>query len=250
MTAAASKKDAESGEKPLSLKQRFHLFLKENDISDADKDGFFHRALVHRSYASENNLEVDNERLEFLGDSVISLIVSERLYARQENAREGKLSKQRAAVVSRNNLGRVGRAIGLGEMMMVGVGEERTGGRNRLSTVGSCLESIVGAIYLERGLETAREFVEEFVMRETSIATVERRSWDSKSMLQEWTQREWKTAPDYRVIRVSGPDHARHYQVEVYVGEKKLAEGEGSRIKEAENDAAAEALRIVEEAEE
>jgi ribonuclease-3 len=226
--------------------RKFRQFLETSGV-DLGENGLFRRALLHRSYASENGLDVDNERLEFLGDAVISLIVSERVYAGQEDAREGKLSKQRASIVSRNNLGRVGRAIGLGDWMRVGVGEERSGGRKRLSTVGSCLEAIIGALYLEHGLELAREFIEEFIMDEGGVSTAERRAWDSKSLLQEWTQREWKMAPDYRVIETTGPDHARHFRVDVFIGGKRLARGEGRRIKEAENAAAAEALRIIEE---
>lgn len=215
------------------------------DPETAPPSSLIHRALLHRSHASEKGLDVDNERLEFLGDAVVALTVSERLYERERRADEGRLSKRRSAIVSRENLGEVGRAMGIGELMLLGVGEEKTGGRERESVVGSCLEAIIGALYMERGLEDARAFVDDFIMASEIAAPGAGLGWDSKSLLQEATQRAWKVAPVYQMVESTGPDHDRHFVVEVSVLEKPLARGEGRRLKEAENAAAAEALRTM-----
>lgn len=206
----------------------------------------FDLALTHRSYAYETGGGEDNERLEFLGDSVISSITSEYLYLNDPAASEGALSKVRSRLVSRSLLGRRAQDLGLGDLMLLGRGERDSGGAQRTSTLGSALEALVGVIYLRLGYEAARDFVRRHVLESlVQIDELERAHEDYKSMLQEWAQSHFKKVPTYRRLGEEGPDHDKKFFVAVVLDGQELARGGGARIKHAENEAARLALEKI-----
>ncbi len=220
-------------------------FLEQFDLhADGDALVLIDIALTHRSFAFERQLSYDNERLEFLGDAVIGLLAAEHLYRRYENAREGELSKRKGRVVSRTALGRQARAMGLDEVVCVGRGEERTGGRHRPVLVGSALEALVGAVYVAMGWDAASRFVRRHIIEPLDAIAGAEDLADHKSLLQELVQKHCQTVPEYRLVRESGPDHQKRFFVEVFVQGEKWGEGTGPRKKAAENDAARAALEF------
>ncbi len=199
-------------------------------------------ALTHRSWSVEHQDAEDNERLEFMGDAVISLVTTEYLYQQRPSDEEGTLSKLRAAMVSRRILGEVAADLGLGSMIKLGAGENASGGRLRHSILGSALEAVCAALYHLYEWEDLRRALRKHVV-EPALAMAENEVVaDYKSRLQEWTQKSLKSVPEYRVRESHGPDHDREFVVEVLVEGEPMAKGRGSRIKLAENDAAREAL--------
>ena len=201
-------------------------------------------ALTHPSLAYESQKpHFDNQRMEFLGDAVLKLIVTEELFKRFPDFTEGKLTKLRSRVVSRRALARFAMAIHLGDYVLLGKGEEATGGRRRLSTLADAFESLIGAVYLDSGPVSARELILRLFESEIGnmISSPEERN--PKGELQECLQAIHPQAPIYQVIGESGPDHRRVFQSEVSWLGKILATGKGKSKKEAEARAAAEALR-------
>jgi ribonuclease-3 len=200
------------------------------------------RALTHRSYANEHRLLEHNERLEFLGDSVLNFVVSERLMEDRPGSSEGELSRLRAALVSEPSLAEVARSIGLGAFLLLGRGEEQTGGRDKDSLLANSLEALVASIYLDGGIGNAAAFIknrfrDSFVrVRGTGGPA------DFKTELQERCQELLKTLPEYRVVSESGPDHRKEFDVELIVRGEVLGRGTGKSKKEAEQRAAKEAL--------
>jgi ribonuclease-3 len=205
------------------------------------------QALTHRSYTNEATASQDagpcpdNERLEFLGDAVLELCVSRLLYDRHPGLPEGNLTQLRARVVSTRPLARVARGLGLGSMIRLGVGEDRSGGRNRSSVLADTLEALVAAIYLDAGLDTAMGFIARVLGPSLELADPARAK-DPKSLLQEWSQDQDGSVPRYQVTRVRGPDHAAEFEAEVWVGSRSLGRGQGASKKEAERAAASLAL--------
>ncbi|OLD52519.1 MAG: ribonuclease III [Chloroflexi bacterium 13_1_40CM_2_70_6] len=209
-------------------------------------DALLLNALTHSSYLHEHTAEPDArdfERLEFLGDAVVDLVVGEELFRRFPDATEGELTALRAALVSSAALADVGRRLGLPERARLGRGEEDTGGRQRAGLAASLYESVVGAVYLEGGLDEARQ-----VVRRTmgdaiaATATLTRRS--PKAALQEWAQAERHPLPMYRTLSVTGPEHRRDFVVEVAVA-GNVAQGTGPSKRAAEEAAAQKLLEIV-----
>jgi ribonuclease-3 len=203
------------------------------------------RALVHRSYLNEraDYSLGSNERLEFLGDAVLGFVVANHLYHSFPEMPEGELTALRARLVRQPTLDRVATRLGLGEHLALGRGEETTGGRSRSRLRASAFEALVGALFLDQGLETARELVIRELEPELALALASRSTKDDKSLLQEVTQAEAGVAPTYETVAEEGPHHARRFVVEVRAGERVLAEGSGSSKQEAEMAAAHEALR-------
>lgn len=205
-------------------------------------------AVTHRSFINELAQEnsgprVDNERLEYLGDAVLDLIVATELVARFPHAKEGELSTMRATMVREAALAELARKIELGPMLRVGRGEELSGGRERPSLLADAFEAIVAAIYLEAGLEGTTKVVLpliDFTLGEQLAAI------DSKTTLQNRIQAERKATPRYRVLLIDGPEHDRRFQVEVTVEEDVIGTGEGRSKKQAEQAAAAAALQALE----
>lgn len=201
-------------------------------------------ALTHRSYANEHqNGSEDNERLEFLGDAVVDLIVGEWAYRNFPELPEGDLTKVRAKLVRNENLAKFSQQIDLGRALRLGQGEKATGGRHRESVLGSTFEALLGAIYLDKDFEAVKKFVLPFI--EPARDTILEEISDPKSQLQEQVQA-LKIGPFlYRVINTSGPDHAKVYEVEVEINGKVMGRGSGSSKANAEREAARDALKKI-----
>lgn len=220
-----------------SLESRIHYKFR-NSLLLAE-------ALTHPSLAYESQRpHFDNQRLEFLGDAVLQLIVTEQLYRVFPDFPEGRLTKLRARVVSRRALARFAMAIHLGDYVLLGKGEEATGGRRRLSTLADAFEALIGAVYLDSGAEKAGELVLRLLETEIGSMASSPEERNPKGELQECLQAIEPTAPVYRIIGESGPDHRRVFQAEVAWKGLVLATGKGKSKKEAEARAAAEALRV------
>ena len=211
-----------------------------------------HSSRVHERSEGEPPGE-DNERLEFLGDAVVGMLVGEGLYRRYPELREGELTRLRGALVSRRHLAEVGRGLELGPHLLLGRGEERSGGRAKAALLANAMEAVIGAIYLDGGLEAARRLVESCVVAPGVEAlrarvTADGGMGDFKSALQESLQARRQGPPEYRTVRESGPDHQKEFFVEAWAAGAVLAEGTGSTRKRAEQDAARRALERLQEA--
>jgi ribonuclease III len=204
-------------------------------------------ALTHKSYCNEHRGEsvIDNERLEFLGDAVVDLLVSHRLMERFPSADEGELSKLRALIVNEDALARVARELHIGELLRMGRGEELTGGRGKSSVLADALEAVIAAVYLTEGV-TGAMVVIDLHFAEALDGVAEGRSGDDyKTRLQEMMQSQGRAAPRYRVVAEEGPDHAKTFEVEVSVGSELFGRASGRNKKEAEQAAARKTLEIV-----
>lgn len=202
------------------------------------------QAVTHRSYAHENGerAEPDNERLEFLGDTVLGMIVAEYLFGRYPHEPEGQLAKKKSILVSEPTLARVARRFQLPLYLRLGKGEELSGGRERASLLADAMEAIIGAIYLSQGYTATRRFILSWL--EEEVVQLEKRQMiaDPKTALQELTQALAQERPTYRVIKEEGPDHRKEFQVEVLFGGERLGLGRGRTKKAAQKAAAMEAL--------
>lgn len=200
-------------------------------------------ALSHSSYAYETHGE-SNERLEFLGDSVLSLIVSEKLFLSHDRDNEGDLSKIRARLVCENGLFELSKKICLAENIKLGRGEEKGGGRNRPSVVSDAFEAVLAAIFLDSDFYTAKSWLLDLM--EDDFATLsDKKTGDYKTALQEYTQRGTTGKVTYAKISEDGPDHNKHFVCAVFVDGKEIAKGDGRTKKEAEQCAAKRALEIL-----
>ena len=202
------------------------------------------QALTHRSYlgANGNDLSTSNERMEFLGDSVLELVVNEYLYAHFPNHQEGELTKMKSLLVSRNILSGQARDMELGRFLLLSEAESESGGRQRASILADAFEAVIGAIYLDQGMTSARRFLEPRLLVDAPDILSDRKFTNYKSVLQEYVQAQFKTYPRYRISSQSGPDHKKVFTVDVSVRGKKLGEGHGSNKKRAEQSAARDAL--------
>lgn len=200
------------------------------------------QALRHASWCNEHPAEKleDNERLEFLGDAVLDLVVGHKLMTRYPQLREGELSVTRAQVVSEAGLSEVAAQLGLGEWLLLGKGEEKSGGRNKPSILADCFEAILAAVYLDGGFGAAQEIVDRLLTQR--IETVEFKGfYDFKTRLQETAQARLKATPTYRVVQEIGPDHDKRFVVAVTIGTDEWARAVGRSKKEAEQMAASDA---------
>ena len=223
--------------------------LNNQDLKELEKKtgytfrdfSLFRQALTHSSYANEHKQENihDNERLEFLGDAVLEIISSEFLYFQYPDMPEGDLTKLRASIVCEPTLAMCTRELELGKYLLLGKGEERTGGRHRDSIVSDAMEALIGAIYLDGGFANAKEFIMKFVLNDLENKKL---FFDSKTILQEIVQSEYKEGIRYEMIGESGPDHNKTFQYAVYIGEEKFGIGTGRTKKAAEQSAAYESI--------
>lgn len=208
----------------------------------------FKLAMTHRS-ATTNPVPESYERLEFFGDSVLGLIIAQYLYEHHPDWDQGMLSKAKSSIVQEQPLAETALKLGLQEHVRVSASEEATGGRTRPSILADVLEAVIGAVYLEAGLEVARWFVleqlHEYVMR---VSGGNVNPYDNKSKLQEVAQATWRTTPQYRIVREAGVAHERRFVVQVAFDDVVMGEGEGRSKKEAEQAAAANALEVIERA--
>jgi len=207
------------------------------------------RALTHRSYINENPdyLLEDNERLEFLGDAVLDFITGEYLYHRFPEMAEGRLTNLRSALVRTERLAQFALDLKLGDHLFLGRGEEESGGRERLAILCDAFEALLGALYLDNGLEATREFVYKVIepaLREImSLDTAK----DAKSRLQELAQSHFRITPTYRTVKEQGPDHAKEFTVEAVIGDKIYGQGQGFSKQTAAQAAAEQALDVLQQ---
>jgi ribonuclease-3 len=198
------------------------------------------QAFVHSSYINENpSLRLlDNERLEFLGDALLGFIVAEKLYHDFPDAGEGELTEIRIAFVRQETLAQLAVSLKLGDYLQLGKGEEATGGRERQTNLADAFESLVGAIFLDQGLDAARDFILSNFGGHFEKVRVEGIGRNYKALLQEFTQAKFKQLPIYRVVEASGPDHEKGFTVEVVLGDGILGAGSGKSKRAAEMEAA------------
>ncbi len=221
----------------LTPEQQFEEIIgyKFKDIS------LLKRALTHSSYANENRLKPlsDNERTEFLGDAVLEIVVSEFLFLNYPDKREGEMTRLRASIVCEPTLAYCASQIRLGEFIFLSRGEEKTGGRQRKSVVSDAMEAVIGAIYLDGGMEPASAYIHKFILTDIEHKLM---FSDSKTLLQEMVQARYKTIIHYELLETTGPDHARTFTVAAMLDDKPLSKGVGSNKKSAEQEAAYKAL--------
>ena len=205
------------------------------------------RALTHRSYLNENPdhpLE-DNERLEFLGDAVLNFITGEYLYHRFPEIAEGRLTNLRSALVRTERLAHFATGLELGDYLFLGRGEEESGGRQRPAILCDAFEALVGALYLDQGLEAARKFVCQIIEPSLEDILASDADKDAKSQLQEVAQSHYQLTPTYRTIKEQGPDHAKEFTVVALIGDKTYGVGEGLSKQSAAQAAAQQALDVL-----
>jgi ribonuclease-3 len=205
------------------------------------------RALTHKSYANENRVSYHNERMEFLGDAVLSLVISEYLMTVCPDSTEGELSRLRAAVVSEPALAAVSREIGLGDYLLLGKGEDQTGGRNKDSLLADSLEALIAAVYQDAGIDSAESLVIRLFEEAIKKTSASGGSLDYKTELQERCQEQLKQLPEYRIVSETGPDHQKQFAMEVWIKGQLSGSGTGKSKKEAEQRAAKEALEKLSE---
>jgi ribonuclease-3 len=235
---------------PIGALPRRPLAELESLIGYAFSDArYLTNAMVHKSYLHEvtDSALPSNERLEFLGDAVLGLIVSADLFRSYPDVPEGRLSALRGALVRLNTLAEIAEPMSLGEYLYMSHGEEAAGGRTRPSNLGRALEALLGAVYLDGGLEAATNVWHQVSGERTLEQMQQVLSTDYKSQLQQVTQAEWHETPRYRLTGTSGPDHSKQFHIEVVIGDRVLASGIGRNKQIAEQSAAEAALVVLAE---
>ena len=200
-------------------------------------------ALTHKSYKQP----YDNERLEFLGDAVLDLIVGEYLYKKFSKSDEGKLSKIRASLVNETGFDKLARALNLGDYILLSNAEDNNGGREKPSLLSNAFEAIIGAIYLEDGLKTAQRIAIKLIESNYEEISLDSLFRDFKTTLQELTQARFGVTPEYKVISSRGPDHLKEFEVGVFIQDKEYARAIGKSKKIAQQEAAKEAVKLLNE---
>ena len=203
--------------------------------------GLAEAALTHRSFAFENGLTTTNERLEFLGDAVLGLVITDLAYREFPDLSEGELAKLRAATVNMTSLAEVARELALGDLVLLGKGEEMSGGRDKTSILADAMEAVLGAVYLDRGLTTCRKLIERLFWPRMEAYARGEGDRDYKTGLQEMASQDLGSVPEYRIVS-RGPDHAKEFTATVYLGGKRWGQGDGRSKKEAEQRAARQAF--------
>jgi ribonuclease-3 len=203
----------------------------------------FKTALTHSSYANETSVE-SNERLEFLGDAVLGFIVAHVLYKRYPDASEGKLSKMRSSIVSRMNFAHLARELKIDKQVLLGKGEENTGGRERESNISGTFEAVIGAIFIDGGYRRVSKIIT--TLLKNCLNGDEEIFKDYKTKLQEVAQRKFKKVPKYKVVLEEGPPHDKNFHIEVRLGRKSFGKGVGRNKKQAEQEAAKQGLESME----
>lgn len=202
-----------------------------------------HQAFVHRSHLNESKTHTEsNERLEFLGDAVLQFVTSRYLYQTYPDFPEGTLTNIRSTLVRTKSLSVVATELNLGELLLLSRGEESSGGRKNESLLADCFEAVLGAMFLDLGMETTTAFLETYLLSKAAHVVETKSYIDFKSLLQEIVQEQTKTSPLYRVTKSDGPDHNKTFWMDVVAGEKVLGEGVGKSKQEAEQTAAKQAL--------
>lgn len=233
----------EAGEGSLANPQRLASFQQASGLSFRNPD-LLRQALTHRSSLGSNGGDArdSNERMEFLGDAVLELLVVRHLYRRFPDDREGELTKKKGLLVCRDVLARRALQMGLGEWVYMSDAERDSGGATRANILADAFEAVIGALFLDGGLEKAADFVQSHLLDHADAIVLDPKNKNHKSQLQEMVQARYRTHPKYRVVSEVGPDHCKLFTVEVLVKQMLLGRGQGYNKKEAEQNAAANAL--------
>jgi len=201
---------------------------------------------THRSYLNENKeVQESNERLEFLGDSILSFVVSSHIYSQHPDIKEGDLTSLRSVLTNTQTLYLVSEAMGLGNLLTMSKGEEDGGGRTNKTILANTYEAVVGGLFLDQGIDAAREFITQTIIENANEFVGSQGLKDAKSMLQEYMQEKFKGSPDYRILDEQGPDHDKNYTSGVFLNGELIAKGVGHSKQEAEKDAAQKALETM-----
>ncbi|MDD5145212.1 MAG: ribonuclease III [Candidatus Pacebacteria bacterium] len=225
--------------------KEFSELEKKVSVKFKNKD-LLTQAFCHRSYLNENPRfkTENNERLEFLGDAVLELAVTEELYKKYPSKTEGELTNWRAALVNAKMLSEMARKLGFNDYLLLSHGEEKELGKARQYILANTFESFIGALYLDKGYKSCLEFIKKNLLVELPRIIEEKLFRDSKSLFQEKAQEKLGITPNYKVLKEEGPDHARNFKIGVFLDKDLVAEGEGSSKQEAELEAARKALEI------
>ena len=218
---------------------------KKLDTKFKNKD-LLMQAFVHRSYLNENpNFHLSqNERLEFLGDAVLELVVTENLYNTYPDKAEGELTSWRAALVNAKMLSEVAKKLEFNDFLLLSRGEKKETGKSREYILANTMESFIGALYLDQGLKAAAKFIIKHILSELPRVLESNLYQDAKSHFQEIAQEKTGITPAYSVLKEWGPDHVKHFEIGVYLNKELIAQGQGSSKQEAEQDAATNGLEI------
>jgi len=212
-------------------------------LPEFQNKALFEQAFVHRSYLNEAKEKLSsNERLEFLGDSILSFVVSEHLYRTYPDFNEGVLTNLRSLLVNTKSLANLSREYQLGQFLKLSHGEEESKGRENESLLANCFESFIGALFLDQGIEAVKVFIAEALFPQIDDYVRRRAFKDPKSLLQEFVQARKQNSPTYIVLEEEGPPHAKIFTIGVFVNEEKVGEGVGKSKQEAEEQAAKQAL--------
>ncbi|MGI5897951.1 MAG: ribonuclease III [Candidatus Dojkabacteria bacterium] len=227
-------------------KNNYEEIEKKLKITFSNKETL-RNALIHRSYINENRREEkNNERLEFLGDAVLELIISEYIYTKYPERPEGELTAIRSAVVRTESLAEESRALDIGQYLLMSKGEEESGGKDKEFLLANMYEAVLGAIYIDKGYEACKKFVERTLLKKVDDIVSQELFVDPKTKTQEIVQAKYKVTPTYETIKEQGPDHDKHFTVVLKIGDKRFSQGYGSSKQRAEEDAAKNALNIFE----
>lgn len=218
-------------------------FEKKTGIVFKNTD-LLRQAFVHRSYLNENKWYAlgHNERLEFLGDAVLELVVTDYLYDKFPDKTEGDLTSYRSALVNANTCAEVANVLGVNDYLLLSKGESKDIGRARTFILANTLEAIIGSIYVDQGYEVAKKFISDHILKKINDIIKDKTWIDAKSLFQEKAQEEEGITPLYKTMKESGPDHDKHFTVGVYLNKELVGTGEGKSKQDAEQDAAKKAL--------
>lgn len=216
------------------------------DLPEFKDKKIYSRVFTHRSFLNESTDEAEsNERLEFLGDSILSFIVSSYIFKNYPLLKEGELTSLRSVLTNTLTLHKFASDLNLGKYLKLSRGEESTGGRTNKTILANTFEALLGGLYIDQGLDVATKFVEEVIIAHSDEVITAQGLKDPKSLLQEKTQEIHKTSPVYKIVKEEGPDHSKVYTSGVFMNNKLLAEGTGHSKQEAEKNAAQNALAIL-----
>ncbi len=218
------------------LEQQLGIYFKNKKLLT--------KAFTHRSYLNESNQEKQesNERLEFLGDSVLSLVISEHLYRQYPNIDEGQLTNYRSSIVAKKPLSQISRSLGLGNYLFLSKGEDESGGRQNSSILADSCEAFIGALFLDQGVDIVKRFINRYFIPKLDLLIKKGAVRDYKSQLQEKIQAIYKKSPIYKTIKTQGPDHKKTFMVGVWANGQLLAQGNGKSKQEAQQSCARQAL--------
>ncbi len=211
---------------------------------DFKNESLLKQAFIHRSYINENRNSglSHNERLEFLGDAVLELVITDFLYKKYTDKAEGEMTSYRSALVNADTCASIATKINMGDYLLLSKGESKDTGRARQYILANALEALIGAIYLDQGMEKAKDFIEKYFIPMIEDIISQGSHVDSKSLFQEKAQEFLGVTPSYKTIKETGPDHDKKFTVGVYVGKELISTGEGKSKQDAEQNAAKEAL--------